>query len=134
MWINVLAPAVNFATDYNKVHKYDILGKNDQVTQLNDLSEENAVLENDEMLEEQYGCFVPLSAPLKLQFEGVVADLREETEEVFHQCVGNKLPPLDVMEICCEEASLLVTMVEQRGGVRLGLFNGYDLMIDNGLQ
>ena len=132
----VLAPAVNFAADYNKVSEYDILGKNDQVSKPKDVSEENAVFEDDEMAEEQFGCFVPLAAPLKQQLENVIDDLRKETEETFYQCVGDRLPPLDVMEVCCEEDSLLVTMVEQRGGrgMRLGLFNGYDLLTDSGLQ
>ena len=132
----VQAPAVNFAIDYLKVPEYDILGKNDQVLMSNDALEENAVLEDEKLFEEQFGCFVPLASPLKQHLENIVADLRKETEETFYQCVGDKMPPMDVMEVCCEEDSLLVTMVEQRGGrgMRLGLFNGYDLLTDSGLQ
>ena len=100
------------------------------------ISKNDLVLDDAETDIEQQGCWLALTEQHKVLLENKAYDLRQDVEEALGECLNNSVVQVDVMEVCCEEDSLLVKTVEQMGGtgVRLGLFNGFDLMSDSGLQ
>lgn len=116
--------------EYNKVLKPDDASEDEQMSDTKDLDM------FDESKFEQHGQVLHLKEDMKNRLGEAIYHLRQETEEAFSACIENGVPPVDVMEVCCEADSLLVTMVEKAGGrgIRLGLFNGFDLLTDAGLQ
>ena len=65
----------------------------------------------------------------------------QEKRLAFEDCLATCLPPsspekLDIMELCCEEESLLTKTWRSSGGKagRMGLFNKCDLLTDAGTQ
>ena len=119
-----LDTAETFVQQYVKMAEDVKFSKNDPVTEENEVDLE------------QSGCWMALTEKHKVMLENKAYDLRQDVEEAMMECVGEPLSPVDVMEVCCEMDSLLVKTVEQMGGtgMRLGLFNGYNLLTDAGLQ
>lgn len=122
--------AETFVQQYIKATEGFQVEKNDIATQ------NDPVLEENEMDLEQSGCWMALTEKHKVMLENKAYDLRQDVEEATLECVPEPSRPVDVMELCCEMDSLLVKTVEQMGGtgIRLGLFNGYNLLSDAGLQ
>ena len=116
--------------DYNKVPVSDKAFEDEQMSETKELD----MFDEDKF--EQQGQVLFLKDDMKSRLGEAIYNLRQDTEEAFSECIAGGVAPVDVMEVCCEADSLLVTMVEKNGGrgIRLGLFNGFDLLTDAGLQ
>ena len=96
------------------------------------VSQNDLVIEENEMEIEQEGCWMTLTEKHKVILESKAYDLRQDVadvEEALNEYVVEPSTQVDVMEVCCEKASLLVKTVEQMGGAGMRLrlrkdFNG----------
>lgn len=128
-----LTPEKMIASEEIFVHQYVSATQNVLPSSDEDVLEDVDMLEDEE---EKDKTMISLCPQLRQQFQRSAEHRCEEIDAALHECLGQGHATVDVMEVCCEPDSMLIQEVERQGGVglRLGLFNGYDLMTREGTQ